>query len=294
MKNILFLIPAILISVSYSFSQATHNKTVQSSLLWEISGKNLNQPSYLFGTMHLMPKADFYFPETLQNKLRKADVLVMEIAGLSEKAKAIQYMQLDSGIVWDYFTQSQLDSIFTYAVDSLGYNKDKMKLIFSKMKPFVLLQLFTKNKFGSQPKSYELSFEKIAREDSIPIVGLETIEDQMSFIDELNPEKQVAMIMQSIRSVSKTENNSIKELIAVYLSQDINKIRAFINDSQIDSPEFEATFLNNRNKNWIRPIQKIIKKQSTFIAVGAAHLGGQKGVVALLKAKGYTLTPIKF
>ena len=55
---------------------------------------------------------------------------------------------------------------------------------------------------------------------------------------------------------------------------------------------FEDVFLNNRNQSWIPVIEDLIKKQPTFIAVGAAHLGGNKGVISLLKSKGYIVEPV--
>ena len=51
--------------------------------------------------------------------------------------------------------------------------------------------------------------------------------------------------------------------------------------------------LNNRNKNWISKIDKYVKQKPTFIAVGAAHLGGQNGVISLLKKQGFKVEPVR-
>src|SRR5690554_2967070 len=107
------------------------------SLLWEITGKKVKSPSYLFGTMHLIPKESFLFPESLQEKVKGSDILVMEIGGLSEQMKALQLMMLDSGTMFDYFTEEQLDSLFDYTEAELGFDEAKMRMAFSKMKPFV-------------------------------------------------------------------------------------------------------------------------------------------------------------
>jgi uncharacterized protein YbaP (TraB family) len=61
--------------------------------------------------------------------------------------------------------------------------------------------------------------------------------------------------------------------------------------SQINN--FNQDFLDVRNKNWIPVIESQIKVNSTFIAVGAAHLPGENGVINLLKMKGYTVEPVK-
>lgn len=241
--------------------------------------------------MHIMPKEDFLFPESLQDKLKSSEVLVMELGDLSQKMKAMQYMMLDSGSVYNFFSKEQQDSLFKYTEDKLGYDKSKM-MRFSGMKPIVLLQLLTKNEFGEDPQSYELHFEKIATTNGIKVVGLETIEKQMSFLDQLDPKDQVNMVMETIRNDGEDKNQSDK-LIANYLSQNIEEIHDFITKSDMSSPEFEETMINNRNKHWIKPIENIIRKNKAFIAVGAGHLGGSNGVIELLKKEGYTLTPVK-
>jgi uncharacterized protein YbaP (TraB family) len=76
------------------FSQDTTSTERTSSLLWEITGKKVKSPSYIFGTMHLIPKDQFLFPESLQDKVKNAELLVMEIGGLSEQMKGMQLMML--------------------------------------------------------------------------------------------------------------------------------------------------------------------------------------------------------
>ena len=56
--------------------------------------------------------------------------------------------------------------------------------------------------------------------------------------------------------------------------------------------KYQEQLLDNRNRNWIPIIEKMIKKKNTFIAIGAAHLGGPNGVLRLLEQKGYRLVPI--
>src|SRR5690554_4710223 len=288
MKNLILLLTSFIFAVHFGIAQDTPT----SSLLWEVTGKKVKSPSYIFGTMHLIPNDDFLFPETLKEKVQGSDILVMEIGGLSEQMKAMQLMMLDTGTMFDYFNKEQLDSLFTYTETELGFDEAKMRMAFGKMKPFVLLQLFTKDAFGENPQSYEMSLEKIAKANEIEVLGLETVEEQIGFIDNLSSKEQVDMIMEALRS-GDTGEIEMRKLIEVYLSQDIDEIHKYATTSDMSSPEFEEDFLNKRNKNWIAPIQKIIKKNKAFIAVGAAHLGGPQGVIELLKAEGYTLTPVK-
>jgi len=86
--------------------------------------------------------------------------------------------------------------------------------------------------------------------------------------------------------------SNFDNLVASYLSGDLN---ALLNLMETNSPEikkYDDLFLVNRNTNWIPVIMNEINKQSSFIAVGAAHLGGQTGILQLLANKGYTITPL--
>ena len=274
------------------FSQDTTSTERTSSLLWEISGKKVKSPSYIFGTMHLIPKEQFLFPESLQDKVKNADLLVMEISGLSEQMKGMQLMMLEEGNLFDFFTEEQADSIFTYSEENLGYTEEQLKTMFGKMKPFVLIQLMTKNSFGESPASYEMSLEKIAKENETSVEGLETIEEQMALFDNIPMEEQVEMVMSSLRNADSSAVETQK-LIDAYLNQDIDSLHRYMKQSDSEMSGFEDDFLNKRNKNWIPLIKQYIKKNKTFIAVGAGHLGGEKGVIELLRQEGYTLTPIE-
>jgi uncharacterized protein YbaP (TraB family) len=58
-------------------------------------------------------------------------------------------------------------------------------------------------------------------------------------------------------------------------------------------PEEIKLLLDDRNKNWIMQLPGIMKEQPAFIAVGALHLAGENGLVALLRKQGYIVTPVK-
>ena len=93
-----------------------------------------------------------------------------------------------------------------------------------------------------------------------------------------NPEK----IMQQTR-----------EMEQLYVDQNIDSMYMMILHQESVIVDEQATFLDDRNSRWIPLIIQHIKSHSTFIAVGAGHLGGPNGVVRLLQGKGYTLTPIR-
>lgn len=286
-----FLIGISIITISTFFAQ--DESAQQSSLLWEIKGKKVKSPTYIMGTMHLIAKEKFYFPDHLKEKVAASELLILEIGGISEQMKMAQKMFLKEGSVFDHFSVNQLDTLFHYLETNFDYTPEEIKQRFGKMKPIALLQLVTKDAFGEGPASYEMSLEKVAKENEIEIQGLESVDDQMQIFDEMAMSDQVEMVLSGMRDKEASIKQS-EALQDLYLSQDIDSIYAFVkSDSSSTLMNYEDDFLTNRNKNWIPLIKKHMKKKKCFIAVGAAHLGGEKGVLQLLREEGYEVTPVK-
>ncbi len=263
----------------------------ESALLWEITGKKVKTPSYLFGTMHLIPKDDFLFPDHLREKVASTKLLVMEIGGLSEQMQMASLLFLQEGNVFDFFGKEQKDTLFQYLNDHLEMDSTAAKMQFGRMKPMGLMQLFTQSSFGESPESYEMTLEQIAKKHDMDIQGLETVEEQMAIFDGMTMEDQVEMVMVAMRTGD--DNTETRKLIDLYLTQDVEALHAFMHKDEGGLMTYQDELLDNRNERWIPQIKRFIKKNPTFIAVGAGHLGGENGVIELLRKEGYTLKPIK-
>lgn len=262
------------------------------SLLWRIDGGNLKHPSYLFGTMHLIQEEFWYFPDELTQRIEHSDKLVLEIAGIPTPAESIALITLTEGSFFDFFLPEQLDSIYTFLNEHLGLNKELVDLSFSNLKPFALVQLVTAQKFGSKTKSYEISISQIANDKEIENIGLETAAEQIEIFDSLSNETQAEMVMQVIREFEES-GKELDVMQELYRRQRIDSLYLMIQSQAGEFGPTEAQLLDNRNKNWIPKIEKIIKKNKTFIAVGAGHLYGENGIIELLKKENYVLTAIQ-
>jgi uncharacterized protein len=288
-----FLAIIFILGVSVAQGQEVREFPMEeSSLLWKITGPDMESESYLFGTMHLIEKEYFLFPKKLQKLVSKTDQLVMEIAGLPNQMDAMKYVMLDEGSFFDFFNEAQTDTILRWAKAEFKMEEPAFRAAFSKMKPFVIVQMATQVQFMGKTESYEMTFDEMAKEHEIPMKGLETIEQQMSFFDELTDEQQVEMVMAGIRDAEESIE-TMREMQQTYVSQNVDALYQMINEDDGVISEEQAKFLDNRNANWIPQIKELIKSTNSFIAVGAGHLGGPNGVIRLLEKEGYTLTPLK-
>ena len=281
MKKLLLLLQLVFV--------AFLSKAQEKSLLYKIENPN-GKPSYLFGTMHIIPDSAFYFPGKLQKMIKHSDKIVLEIGDL-DPVKAQALMKLKEGSCFDIFTAEQKDSVINWGAKSSGFTPELFEQAFSGMKPFVLMQLGTQDIFAGNVKMIEK--EVTAAAPDLPVIGLETVEEQLGFFDKIPNEDMAQMIMEYVRGGGE-ENQSMGALIQAYMDKDLEELAELINAEESNGNFDAELLLTNRNKNWIPQIKSLVAKESCFIAVGAGHLGGKNGVIDLLKKEGYKVEPVSY
>ena len=260
-----------------------------SQLLYEIKSKDGQHTSYLFGTIHLMPKEQFNLDSTLTAAFNKSSMIAMEVdlnMDLAQKIELAKETILPEGkTLRDICTDAQYQLIYTYAVDSMHMSKKKFKR-YSRLKPFFFSSMMLQESL-EETKSYELEFGEMAKKGSKKTMGLESIQVQMQTINTVSLEDQVRMLIDGMN-----QTQGYDTMLSNYLSESIDALYIDIITESEGFPNFVENFLNKRNTQWIPVITDQIERENTFIAVGAGHLPGPKGVLELLRAQGYSLTPI--
>lgn len=261
-----------------------------SSLLWEISGKGLKAPSYLFGTFHMMCRTDFEFSDILKSKLVNAEQFYGEIAmeDMGNQMEMARKMMMTDKTLSGLMPAED----FRKAGASFQQITGMPLQLFDNFKPFMALSMVTINSIACTDKIQpETEFASLAKENKIPLLGLETIDDQMNAINAQPLDSQVQQLKTILLNFDSVKN-VMNQLIAVYKKRNVDSIYSFMKSGgEID---FEKELITKRNHNWIPLIEKAVADKPSFIAVGAGHLGGAEGVIALLRSRGYTLTPVKY
>lgn len=307
-KNLVHLLTLALLPITFLSCQAANEaegekkekqkyKDVEvkdgKSLLWKIEGNGLEEPSYLFGTMHLIEEEYWVFPETLEERVKSCKRLVMEVDDISNAAGALELMKAEEGrTLKDMFSPEQYDSLMNIGAEAMGMEREMFEKVFGGMKPFGIISAMSKASFKGATKSYEMTLISLANLNKIEKGGLETIEQQLGFFDQIPDEKMKTIILETMKTVGD-DNTEMVEMMKIYKEQDLEKLGKFMIEQSPEMMENEDILLTGRNKAWIPKIEEFVKDGKTFIAVGAAHLVGDEGVINLLKEKGYTLTPIR-
>lgn len=262
------------------------------TLLWKISGNGLDQPSYLFGTMHMISEEYFVFSDVLKEKIKSCEMVVMELPGLPDMGDATQLMVAPEGErIKDLASKEQYDTIIALVEEKLNMTQEVFEKNYGDKRPLTIISLASLSGMEGKIESYEMSLIGLAKMNKIKIDGLETIEEQLGFFNSIPGDRMMDMLIESLKTAGK-DDGMMDEMQKIYKSQDIEALGKFMVESSPELMEFEDILLTNRNKDWIPKIEAFAKSRKTFFAVGAAHLVGENGVINLLKEKGYTLTPI--
>jgi uncharacterized protein len=274
----------------------------QNALLWEITGKGLTKPSYLYGTIHLIPKADFFLTDATKKALNESQKVMFEI-NMKDMQNPMMLLGLMSKAMMPRGQKLRdLISAEDYTLVKARFEKLGLPLpMLESIKPMFLSAMVDggDNPMDTTGKSattaYEFEIMRIAEKDKKEMGGLETMEFQMGIFDSIPLKAQADMLVKSIKSVNDG-NSEFKTMVEMYKSQDIEAMAGSMksdSSNENDLSKYESILLTSRNKNWIPMIAKNSASKSTFYAVGAGHLGGEMGVVNLLKKEGFTLKPLK-
>ncbi|MGB0368039.1 MAG: TraB/GumN family protein [Flavobacteriales bacterium] len=267
-----------------SFAQETN------SLLWKISGNDLAKPSYLFGTIHMLPADKYFFTDKMQSALDASDVLALEAdidIPLAEQMKMAADMIMPDGKTWkDYMTEEEYANLKSAFVDSLGIKEKKVDK-YSKIRPIYVSGLIMTELLG-KIKMYEKELSGMAKKAKKEIIGLETIQEQIKIVGDIPVEEQVEDLKTSTASMMRDYN----AMLDAYTTQNLAELEKVSADH--DSFEtIEDKLLTDRNNRWIVSMKEMLPKNSTFFAVGAMHLIGETGLIKQLKAEGYTVEAVK-
>jgi uncharacterized protein YbaP (TraB family) len=271
--------------------QSNAQRAKNNSLLWEISGNGLQQPSYLFGTIHMICKENFQLSATVKQKFSTSKQVYLELDMDDPKLQSIMMgqMQLPS----NESLKTKLGEKNFNTLDAFIKKEMNMNLaVFDRFKPMMVMSLLAQRMLScTEIESYEMSFVKMASEQKKELLGLERVEDQVAVFDAIPDSLEIGSIMNMVNNF-ENQKNEFKRMSKLYQDQNVESLYQIM----VESPEMMGSqefLLDQRNRNWIPVMESAMKKSSTFFAVGAGHLSGNQGVLELLRKQGYTVKPIQ-
>lgn len=275
------------------------------AVLWRISREGLTD-SFLFGTVHMTDERVTNLPERVRNAIEGARVVALEVADVAPTALATAISKTPTLMMFE--DGRRLDLL----ISPEAFIKVKAQLKAARLpsafaehfKPWVISMVMAvtdcerERLTGGKPV-VDMRIADIARAKDIPVVGLETVEAQLAAAASVPMEEQVAILRSSLKLADRAED--LREtILQLYLSRKIGAAlplqKLLAERSGIEGVTFEgfkSLMVDGRNRAMRTRALPLIAEGNVFIAVGALHLIGENGLVALLRNAGYRVDPVE-
>lgn len=290
MNKLKFVFAAILSLIAFKSAKA------QNSILWEISGNGLKSSSYLLGTLKFIGEKEFYLPSQITDRIKSSQIFAIEDQvdhhAQHELNKALHFPKGQS--LATQLTAGDYKIVQAFFQKEFAISKSLFESKYANVKPLALSILMTRLSLGEEVKFYDIELLKFSNKHNLETYSLETVEREAVALNAFPMEDQVKALLHSVANFAK-QKEEYKKLMADYPAGNLEEIFEYTLHPTENSAIFLEEFYYKRNEEWLPKIETMMADKTAFISVGVSHLEGERGLLALLKAKGYTLTgiPIK-
>lgn len=273
--------------------------STQAQLLWEVTGNGTKSPSYLFGTHHLISVDFLEKVPNLYKSFEQSNVVVGEV--LLNSVDVMGELQ-EAMIMPNNRRVSELLSEDDYkVVDEAFQSLLKINLAqLDVVRPIFLSTMYQTALFSQktgftgdqQSDSY---FQHLAIDKGKKVLGLETTSEQVKILLGTGSLQEQADDLVELVQRQDSVLNALIEITEFYREGSLDKLYKLSKDESSGMTEKEADdLINNRNLTWANKLDEMFISipSSYFVAVGALHLPGERGLIQLLRGKGYKVKPM--
>ena len=265
--------------------------TAPHHILWEVKGRH--NTVFLLGSVHLLRPDDREIPAEATRAYEQSRTLVLEL-----DLNAIDPAELAGdgatlGVLPEGQTLStelgpNLYSKFKTEAEKAGLDSD----ITDHFRPWfaaMMLEQLQLAKAGFDVSSgVDMRFAQRAQTDGKPVIGLETLDQQLHIFADLSPLQQRDYLRSTLEDMDGGVAQ-VDEVIAAWQHGDTAKLERLLGDAAHDSPELFRKLTVDRNRKWLPRIEQMLAEDRNYlVVVGAMHLIGHDGVVELLQRDGYS------
>jgi len=285
----LLVIMFTLFSVSISNLEAK-------SFLWEVEVKG--EKSYILGSIHMLKKSSFPLKKELETGFANCSFLVVEADISTENMGEILRVTMekagydDGSKLKDHISQEAFD-LAKKRMEGLNMSID----YFENFKPWFLAMSITSMelmKLGFDPN---IGVDKyfINKAKGKTILELEGIPFQIGIFDNFSDKENDMFLLSSLKEADSLGKN-VEAMVEAWQSGDIDMLTKMVTENRSEEADLEEIFtilIDKRNLSMSVKIEKWMKEGGRyFFVVGAAHLVGEKGIINLLRERGFILKQI--
>jgi len=264
--------------------------------MWQVDGDT--NRIYLLGSVHLLREKDHPIPDAIYAAYEEADLLVMELDMDDLDPIATQMLINELGMIKSDDTLSDLMGAELYAEAERIAEKIRIPLaMLSGTEPWLAainVEQLMLLRIGFNPiYGIEIHLMNKAVADNKEILGLESIDQQLGFLDSMSLDAQRTLLMQTLSESADLEN-TMDELITAWRNGDIAFLKTSMLEEMQEYPELYDALVVTRNRDWIEKIVEMLQDDRDYLViVGALHLIGDDGLPTLLRERGYDPTQMQ-
>lgn len=265
----------------------------EQSALYKIEGNGLTEPSYLFGTINFLPQFGYFLPNEVKLAIEQSEVYVNKLS-LKRKVQR-QFNEAvkipNEGSISAYLNteeEEQLKSI----IEKYGGKNQAYQNFYSHLQPVILVTSVTALTLQNNVTYPERELEDIAKSNKLKFVSLSNVNEEINAFQQFPIEEQAKSLSYMVTDF-KQHIKDYKRLVRSYhKEQNLEEVERITLKATNNNQAFKNAYYDDRTKNWLPQIEKLINSKSSFIALGVPHLVGDEGAIKLLLDKGYTVTPV--
>lgn len=233
---------------------------VEKSLVWKISGNGLKNPSYLYGTIHLIPKDEYEMPESIREALDHCKRVTFEI-----DMKELTNLRTQFSLMTKAFMPGNRTLKDLLTPEDYAYVKQKMADrglpagMMERMKPMFLSTMMSSEEDAENTgamTSVEMELYKSARRRKLETAGLETTAYQMAIFDSIPYRDQAKMLVDGLRSMemdtSSGGQSELEVMLQMYRDEDISSMQQMISEEE-GMGQYENLLLANEIRTGLLP-----------------------------------------
>ncbi|NNC94471.1 MAG: TraB/GumN family protein [Chitinophagales bacterium] len=274
----------------FIFLLLSFSTSAQNSLLWEISANGLEKPSYIFGTVHLNDPKFLDLDPSVSEALNKTDMFAMELVPDSIDMLSLMgtIIMTEGNSIKEMLPDEYYRKIKDFFDDEIGIPI----VLFDNVYPLFLTFMFMDDysvKKDTLP-ILDIYLYKLALEKGKKIRALEKPEEQIDAITSIPVSSQIEILKSEIANLDSNERDML-QFIELYRKADLDGLLKASYDYSANK-SFHEELIVKRNKTMFQRCKKLMQSYPVFIAVGALHLPGGKGLLEFFRNDGYAVKAI--
>jgi hypothetical protein len=280
------------IAIAFLLASGAAAQTRGHSFLWKVqSGASV---MYLAGSVHALTAGAYPLNPAYQRAFEASGALVEEIDLAEADPLGGGLALLSKGMYQDGRTFNSAVSRETAALVERKLKNTPLALdVIQPMKPWMvmlMLEALGTQAAGLDPQmGLDKHFYDLANTKGKQVIGLETAESQIDRFDKM-PERMQEQMLRSELEEMETEQSSLRSITTAWQNGDAPAIEKMLLGSFSDNPVAYNSLITERNRNWMPQLEACLKRSSPcFVVVGAAHIVGPQGLLAMLQQRGYRI-----